>query len=87
LPCGIEFVEPCVYPPGDGSEDKHMAELYNLKKDPGETKNLISDSQYDAKKRELEVQLAVLMEASGIGEDKMPKDEGVKKELPDAKIR
>src|SRR4051812_11616744 len=75
------------YPPGDGSEDKHMAELYNLKNDPGESKNLINDPKFDAKKRELEVQLAVLMEESGIGEDKMPLDEGVKKELPDAKIR
>jgi N-acetylglucosamine-6-sulfatase len=33
------------------------------------------------------VELAVLMEKSGIGEDKMPIDEGVKKELPDKKIR
>lgn len=75
------------YPSGDGSEDKHMAELYDLKNDPGETKNLINDPKFDAKKRELQVHLAVLMEASGIGEDKMPLDEGVKKELPDQKIR
>ena len=65
-----------------------MAELYDLKNDPGETKNLISKPEHDAKKRELQVRLAVLMEESGIGEDdKMPMDEGVKKELPDAKIR
>ncbi len=64
-----------------------MAELYSLKSDPGETKNLINDAEFDAKKRELEVQLAVLMEESGIGEDKMPLDEGVKKELPDKNIR
>ena len=75
------------YPPGDESEDKHMAELYDLKNDPSESKNLISDPKFNAKKRELQVQLAVLMEESGIGEDKMPLDEGVKKDLPDAKIR
>jgi N-acetylglucosamine-6-sulfatase len=75
------------YPHGDGDADRHMAELYDLKNDPGETKNLIGIPQYEGKKRELEVMLAVLMDESGIKEDKMPIDEGVKKELPDAKIR
>jgi arylsulfatase A-like enzyme len=75
------------YPHGDDSEDKHMAELYDLKNDPGETKNLISDPKFDAKQRELQVQLAVLMDKAGLTEDKMPIDEGVKKDLPDAKIR
>jgi N-acetylglucosamine-6-sulfatase len=75
------------YPHGDDGPDHYIAELYDLKTDPEETKNLISVHQYDAKKRELEVQLAVLMDASGIKEDKMPLDEGVKKELPDQKIR
>jgi N-acetylglucosamine-6-sulfatase len=75
------------YPHGDDGPDHYMAELYDLKTDPEETKNLIGVHQYDAKKRELEVQLAVLMDASGIKEDKMPLDEGVKKELPDQKIR
>ncbi len=31
--------------------------------------------------------LATLEEESGLGEDKMPLDEGIKKELPDQKIR
>jgi len=75
------------YPHGDDGPDHYMAELYDLKTDPEETKNLANTQQYDAKKRELEVQLAVLMDASGIKEDKMPLDEGVKKELPDQKIR
>jgi arylsulfatase A-like enzyme len=75
------------YPHGDGSEDKHMAELYDLKNDPGESKNLINDPKHDAKKRELQVQLADLMDKAGLEEDKMPIDEGVKKELPDQKIR
>jgi len=75
------------YPHGDGDADRHMAELYDMKNDPGELKNLIEDQQYNAKKRELQVQLATLMNESGITEDKMPIDEGVKSALPDAKIR
>ena len=75
------------YPHGDGNADRHMAELYDMKNDPGELKNLIEDQQYNAKKRELQVQLATLMDESGITEDKMPIDEGVKSALPDAKIR
>jgi arylsulfatase A-like enzyme len=75
------------YPHGDGDADRHMAELYDLKNDPGESRNLISDPKFSAKRRELQVTLATLEEESGIGEDKMPLDEGIKKELPDQKIR
>ena len=75
------------YPHGDGDADRHMAELYDLKSDPGELKNLISDPKFSAKRRELQVALATLEEESGLGEDKMPLDEGVKSALPDAKIR
>ena len=64
-----------------------MAELYDMKTDPGETKNLIAFPQFEAKVRELEVQLAVLMDETGIKQDKMPIDEGIKKDLPDQKIR
>lgn len=35
-----------------------MAELYNLKTDPGENNNLLNLPAHDAKKRELQVQLA-----------------------------
>jgi N-acetylglucosamine-6-sulfatase len=77
------------YPHGDGSPDKHMAELYNLKDDPGETKNLISDPKFAPKIPELKAELARLMLATGLDDktDRMPLDEGVKSELPDAKIR
>ncbi|RBP46183.1 arylsulfatase A-like enzyme [Roseimicrobium gellanilyticum] len=75
------------YPHGDDSEDRHMAELYDLKNDPGETKNLINASADNAKLRELQVLMAKLMDDAGLAEDKMPIDEGVKKELPDQKIR
>lgn len=77
------------YPHGDGSPDKHMAELYHLKDDPGETKNLISKPELAPKIAELKAELARLMAATGLTAetDKMPLDEGVKSELPDAKIR
>jgi N-acetylglucosamine-6-sulfatase len=77
------------YPHGDSSPDKHMAELYDLKNDPGETKNLISKPELAGKVAELKAELAKLMLATGLDAetDKMPLDEGVKSELPDAKIR
>lgn len=77
------------YPHGDGSPDKHMAELYDIKSDPGETTNLISKPELAGKVKELQAQLAELMLATGLDAktDKMPLDEGVKSELPDAKIR
>lgn len=77
------------YPHGDGSPDKHMAELYDLNNDPGETKNLINEPKADAKIAELKAELLKLMQSTGLTTttDKMPLDEGVKSELPDAKIR
>jgi N-acetylglucosamine-6-sulfatase len=75
------------YPHGDGSPDKHLAELYNLKADPEETKNLIKDPQHAGKVKELQAELARLLKATGADPDKMPLDEGVKQKLPDAKIR
>jgi N-acetylglucosamine-6-sulfatase len=75
------------YPHGDDEEDRHLAELYDLKNDPGETKNLIKSQDANAKLRELQVMMATLMDAAGLEDDKMPIDEGVKKELPDQKIR
>ncbi len=75
------------YPHGDGSPDKHLAELYNLKADPEERKNLIADPKYAGKIKELQAELAALLQATGAEPDKMPLDEGIKQALPDAKIR
>jgi N-acetylglucosamine-6-sulfatase len=77
------------YPHGDGSPDKHLAELYDLKSDPGETKNLINDPKQASKITELKTELARLMLVTGLDDktDTMPLDAGVKSELPDAKIR
>ncbi len=75
------------YPHGDGGPDRHKAELYNLKQDPGETKNLIDDPAYTAKVVELQRELARLMNQTGALPDRMPLDEGVKSELPEESIR
>jgi N-acetylglucosamine-6-sulfatase len=77
------------YPHGDGSPDKHMAELYDLKNDPGETKNLIAGPSKKELIERLKAELTTRMSEVGLTPttDKMPLDEGIKKELPDAKIR
>ncbi len=75
------------YPQGDGTPDRHLAELYNLKEDPGETKNLINEVKYVGKVAELKAELQRLLEAAGALPDKMPLDEGIKTELPEKSIR
>jgi N-acetylglucosamine-6-sulfatase len=77
------------YPHGDGSADRHLAELYNLKNDPEEDHNLITDPQYARTVTELQAEMARLMRETGLTPetDKMPLDAGIKKELPDQKIR
>ena len=77
------------YPHGDGSPDKHLAELYNVKSDPEERRNLIKDPALAGKLAEMQTELSRVMTESGLTPetDKMPMDEGIKKELPDQKIR
>jgi arylsulfatase A-like enzyme len=77
------------YPHGDGSPDKHLAELYNLQADPKELHNLVNDFEFKEKRIRLEKQLDALLASEGltIESDKMPIDEGIKTELPDQKIR
>ncbi len=75
------------YPHGDGGPDRHMAELYNLVDDPNETTNLINDPKCTSVIRELKSELVRLLRKSGALPDKMPLDEGVKTELPEASIR
>jgi arylsulfatase A-like enzyme len=77
------------YPHGDGGADRHVAELYDLQKDPGERVNLIADSGAASSLAGLKAELARLMAAAGLiqGTDSMPIDAGIKKELPDQKIR
>ncbi|MDA7891777.1 sulfatase [Akkermansiaceae bacterium] len=76
------------YPHGDGSADKHMAELYHLKSDPGETTNLIADEKHKETVAKLRKELDLrITESHPGGKDQMPMDEGIKGELPDEKIR
>ena len=75
------------YPHGDGSPDRHMAELYHIKTDPMESRNLINNPKYAKIITELQAQLASLITASGAVPDKMPMDEGIKTFLPDESIR
>ena len=75
------------YPHGDGSPDRHMAELYDLKNDPAERHNLIDKPEHAELIKELRAELVELMAATGITKDEMPMDEGIKGELPDKAIR
>jgi len=75
------------YPHGDGGPDRHKAELYNLRDDPGERRNLIDDPRYAGKVAELKAELERLMKQTDALPDTMPLDEGVKKELPEESIR
>ena len=75
------------YPHGDGTQDRHMAELYNIKKDPDERRNLIGDPQQGENIKYLSALLDRLIKESGAEPDRMPMDEGIKSELPDEKIR
>ncbi len=75
------------YPHGDGSPDRHMAELYHLKRDPDERKNLIDDPARASTVATLRQELRTLMAAAGAIPDRMPVDAGIKTELPDQKIR
>jgi arylsulfatase A-like enzyme len=80
----------CVhYPHGDGGPDRHLAELYDLRKDADELKNLINDPASASELEKLKRELAELMAATGLTpeNDRMPIDEGIKQELPDQKIR
>jgi N-acetylglucosamine-6-sulfatase len=77
------------YPHGDGGPDRHLAELYNIEFDPLERQNLIDNPKYARVVKELKKELARLMAQTGLTPktDRMPLDEGIKKELPDQKIR
>jgi N-acetylglucosamine-6-sulfatase len=70
------------YPHGDGKPDRHKAELYNLKDDPLEAKNLSDDPKHAGKVKELQEELRRLQKATGALPDKMPLDEGIKNVLP-----
>ncbi|TVP99345.1 MAG: DUF4976 domain-containing protein [Planctomycetaceae bacterium] len=75
------------YPHGDGGPDRHLAELYDVQEDPEETTNLILDPAYADLIGVLRKTLDDLLVATEAVPDRMPLDEGIGKELPDAAIR
>lgn len=76
------------YPHGDGSPDRHLAELYNLKTDSGESHNLIRDPAHRETVRRLRAELDRLIAEHGDGKpDEMPLDQGIQSGLPDEDIR
>lgn len=75
------------YPHGDGSPDRHLAELYDLVSDPQERHNLIEDERFQDQAERLAQELDRLQRETGALPDQMPLDEGVKDMLPDAKVR
>lgn len=75
------------YPNGDGSPDTYLAELYNLKEDPLERRNLIRDPASQPRLNELRAELARLRKESGALADQMPQRPTLRMELPDARIR
>ncbi len=72
------------YPNGEGQKDTYTAELYNLKDDPLETKNLIANT---AKVAELQAELKRLQQETGALPDQMPVNPEMKMELPAQSIR
>src|SRR5206468_7974258 len=62
------------YPHGDGSPDRHKAELYNVAADPDEATNLIDDPKQAARVAELRAELERLQREAGGLPDKMPID-------------
>lgn len=76
-------------PHGDGSADRHKAELYNIEFDPEERHNLIDRPKYAGVVRQMQAELLKVMREVGLTpeNDTMPLDAGIKQELPDQKIR
>lgn len=75
------------YPHGDGTPDRHLMEMYDLARDPLERNNLIADPAYAPQRDMLFAELERQMRSTGIEQDKLPLDEGVKSELPEKSIR
>jgi N-acetylglucosamine-6-sulfatase len=75
------------YPAGGGAPDRHGDELFDLAADPEEMHNLVRDPALASVVRDLKRELDRLLEATGAKPDVVPLDEGIKKVLPDAKIR
>jgi N-acetylglucosamine-6-sulfatase len=74
---GWKFIR---YPNGDDQPDRFIAELYDLRNDPLEMRNLISDPAAAGMRKKLERELAKLSRQAG--RDEMPVYEGIVNVLP-----
>ena len=70
------------YPHGDGTPDRHSAELYNLTTDPGEMRNLINDPAAAKKLAEFKKESELLLKQCKAVPDHMPLDGGIINVLP-----
>jgi N-acetylglucosamine-6-sulfatase len=70
------------YPSGDGSPNRHAAELYKLAADPLEFRNLITEPALAKKVDELKREMARLMAEHKAIPDRMPADGGIINVLP-----
>lgn len=75
------------YPEGEGLPDKHKAELYDLRSDPHERRNLIDSPAHKNTLNTLKRELAELQRRTGALPDRMPVSPKLRMEDPDAKIR
>ena len=74
-------------PAGEGLPDKYPGELYNLKQDPHETRNLIDAPEAREKLAELKAELARLQQETGARPDLMPINPVLKATPPAQSIR
>jgi len=75
------------YPNGTGQPDTELAELYDLKSDPIEAKNLINAPEAQQKLAELRSELDRLLKDTGALPDQMPTNPQLRFELPAQSIR
>jgi len=75
------------YPHGDGSPLRHAEELYDLKNDPHELRNLASIPEFKKQLIAMRKLLNFELESTNAMPDKMPVDAGIKIALPEKSVR
>jgi N-acetylglucosamine-6-sulfatase len=68
------------YPSGDGGPDNYTAELYDLRNDPMEMRNLANDAAHNVRRKALQERLEALSREAG--PDSIPLDEGISNVAP-----